>query len=227
MYVRPSGLRQRYRGHTEEGSWAAHVSARFGATVVLALLLSSCVAVAVAGAASRGRAGDPAPQKAPIAAPPAQPSPDPAPQAKVRSAVSHTSIPKTPVLRVPTVTSPVTTRSAPATQPRLVHSGTSTLANAGSPTGSRARTQLGHPVSHRHAAARPPKARPAPATRRTPSRITLAFPKDLLQLPRAALHAGSDSRGGGALLVLSSLAMGVLAIASVALLRRLRRLELR
>lgn len=221
MRVRPTGLKQRCRGHMGEGSWAAHlVARRLGEAVVLGLVLSSCVAVGAAGASSRGRASDPAPQKAPVGARSTQPSPDPAPQAKVRSAVSHTSIPRTPAIRVPAVTSPVTTKNEPATPPRLVRLGTSTLPNAGSQTGSPAR----RPVSHRHAAARPRTHRPPP--RIAPLALPPALEKGLL-LPRAALNAGSDSRSSGALLLLSSLAMGVLAFASLALLRRLRRLELR
>jgi hypothetical protein len=55
----------------------------------------------------------------------------------------------------------------------------------------------------------------------------LAWPKDLLVLPRATLQAGTASRRSGVLLLLSAVAMGVLALAGVSLLRRLRRLELR
>jgi hypothetical protein len=45
----------------------------------------------------------------------------------------------------------------------------------------------------------------------------------LLLLPRA----GTDSRSDGVLLLLSAMAMGMLTLASLSLLRRLRRLELR
>jgi hypothetical protein len=55
----------------------------------------------------------------------------------------------------------------------------------------------------------------------------LALPRDLLLLPGKALDAGATGRRNGVLLLLSSLAMAVLAVASFALLRRLRRLELR
>jgi len=55
----------------------------------------------------------------------------------------------------------------------------------------------------------------------------LALPRDLLLLPAAALHDGTTGHRDGVLLLLSSLAMAVLAVASFALLRRLRRLELR
>jgi hypothetical protein len=52
-----------------------------------------------------------------------------------------------------------------------------------------------------------------------------SLPKMLLGLPRAALHAGEQTHRDGMLLLLSSLAMGVLAVSSFALIRRLRRLE--
>ena len=61
--------------------------------------------------------------------------------------------------------------------------------------------------------------------------IVLSLPgafllKDLLRLPHAALHAGEDaSHHDGVLLLLSAVAMGVLAVSSFSLLRRLKRLE--
>jgi hypothetical protein len=47
----------------------------------------------------------------------------------------------------------------------------------------------------------------------------------LLGLPRAALRAGEQTHRDGTLLLLSSLAMGVLAVSSFALMWRLKRLE--
>jgi len=55
----------------------------------------------------------------------------------------------------------------------------------------------------------------------------LALPRDLLLLPGRALQAGETGHRDGMLLLLTSLAMAVLAVASLSLLRRLRRLELR
>jgi hypothetical protein len=52
-----------------------------------------------------------------------------------------------------------------------------------------------------------------------------SLPKTLFWLPRAAFRAEARTQGDGVLLLLSSLAMGGLAVASFALLRRLRRLE--
>ena len=54
----------------------------------------------------------------------------------------------------------------------------------------------------------------------------LALPRDLLLLPGKALHDTSGRRDG-LLLLMTSLAMAALAVASFALFRRLRRLELR
>jgi hypothetical protein len=51
------------------------------------------------------------------------------------------------------------------------------------------------------------------------------LPKALLGLPRTALRAGEQAHRSGVLLLLSSIAMAALAGASLALLRRLRRLE--
>jgi hypothetical protein len=70
----------------------------------------------------------------------------------------------------------------------------------------------------------------SPATPRDSLQTTsipfpLALPRDLLLLPRAALNSGADSRRNGVLLLLSAVAMGVLALASLTLRRRLRRLE--
>jgi hypothetical protein len=52
----------------------------------------------------------------------------------------------------------------------------------------------------------------------------LALPRDLLLLPRAALRASVRGRENGVLLLLSAVAMAVVALASFTLLRRLRRL---
>ena len=81
--------------------------------------------------------------------------------------------------------------------------------------------KISHAPARHHAAARPTESHP----------IVLSLPvafllKDFLRLPHAALHAGEAAghRDGG-LLLLSSLAMGVLAVSSFSLLRTLKRLE--
>jgi len=53
----------------------------------------------------------------------------------------------------------------------------------------------------------------------------LALPRDLLLLPSDALRAGDPTRRNGVLLLLSAVAMAVVAAASFTLLRRLRRLD--
>jgi hypothetical protein len=60
--------------------------------------------------------------------------------------------------------------------------------------------------------------------------VALSFPVEslpnaLLGLPHTAFHAGAGTHSNGLLLLLSSLAMGALAGASFALVRRLRRFE--
>ncbi|MBV8711605.1 MAG: hypothetical protein JOY56_07485, partial [Solirubrobacterales bacterium] len=77
----------------------------------------------------------------------------------------------------------------------------------------------------------PPRPRDVPATHaRGPQRIALSFPlgsltSELFRLPRAALHAGEADHRDGVLLLLSALAMGVVAVSSFTLLRRLKRLQ--
>jgi hypothetical protein len=78
-----------------------------------------------------------------------------------------------------------------------------------------------HATTHRATAARRPPAALRPKSQVTSVAFPLSLPRDLLLLP----HVGTDSRGGGVLLLLSAAAMGVLTLASLSLLRRLRRLE--
>jgi hypothetical protein len=208
LQTRRRGLWQRYRGQTEKGSWTARVIARLGELVVLAFL-GLCL-VGAAGA----NASVPTPQKAPASGQSGQPSPDPAPQAEEKQ---HVSIPSAPAIRRPVVVT-----SAPAeTTPRLVHLGTSPVTTATPSTTSHPPSRPA--VTHRLTTPRHPS-----ATHRRQSQVTslafpLALPKDLILLPRAS----TDSRSDGVLLLLSAVAMGVLTLASLSLLRRLRRLELR
>ena len=204
------GRWQRYRGQTERGSWAARVIARLGESVALAMLL-----VCAAGTAS-ATASAPAPQKSPTSGQSAQPSPDPAPQADVRS---HVSVPTAPATSHPVVTS-----SAPAeTTPHVVHIQTSPATPA-APSNGGGVVARARPIRiHRPAVAHRPSVVHRPRSQVTSLAFPLTWPKDLVLLPRA----GSDSRSGGVLLLLSAAAMGVLMLASLSLLRRLRRLELR
>jgi hypothetical protein len=213
-------LRQRYRGHTDRSSWAARVFARWGEALVLALLLSGCLGAAGASAAN------PTPQKAPASTSSRQPSPDPAPQAEVKPSTSHTSTPTAPAIRRPVVvsSSPAPTNTSATTGTRLVQLATSPAATGAPSRGARVPPTSRRTATHTTAAHRSP-ATPRDSSQTTSIPFPLALPRDLLLLPRAALNSGADSRRNGVLLLLSAVAMGVLALASLALLRRLRRLE--
>jgi hypothetical protein len=208
------GIWQRYRGQTERGSWAARVIAQLGESVVLALLVFCATGVAGASAST------PAPQKAPSAGTSGRPSPDPAPQADVKPRVSTST--------APAVRRPVVVSSAPAeTTPRIVHVQTSPATTPAAPSSSARATTASPPVTPHLAPHRPTAARRPPVIERPRSQVTslafpLTLPRDLLLLPRT----GTDSRSNGVLLLLSAMAMGLLTLASLSLLRRLRRLEL-
>lgn len=215
MRTRPRGQRHRYRGQMDASSWAARTPAPLGALVAVALFLLSCLVPSVAGAAQ------PSPQKAPASA--TTHTPDPAPQASTRTHVSHSSPP------------PVTTRSTTpvVVVPRVVHTtapaqSTSTVPSASVASGKPASAPTPAPRHPAHPASRhvaPARHAPPPQPAAHPISLSFLFgllPSDLLRLPHAA---GGVSHPGGVLLLLSSVAMGVLAVASFALLRRLRRLE--
>lgn len=214
---------QRRRGQTDAGSWAARIVARICGTMILALVASSWPTAAGATAATRGHASDPAPQKAPVVGSSSQPSPDPAPQAEVRSTVTHTSVPRTPTIRVPVVVTPATTVRTPASTVRTPAATVSAPA-ANSVTSSPSPAQ---PVRRNSSHVRVPHVATPHHARPQATRLSfpLALPRDLLLLPAAALHDGTTGHRDGVLLLLSSLAMAVLAVASFTLLRRLRRLE--
>jgi hypothetical protein len=213
-------LRQRYRGQTDWSSWAARVFARSGEALALALLLLGCLGAAGASAAN------PTPQKAPASTSSRQPSPDPAPQAEVKPSTSHTSAPTAPAIRRPNAvsSSPALTNTSAATRPRVVQLATSPAATGAPSRGARvpprSRRAATHATAAHHSRA---TSRESPQTTSIP--FPLALPRDLLLLPRAALNSGTGSRRSGVLLLLSAVAMGVLALASLTLLRRLRRLE--
>lgn len=220
MHTGQSRLRQRYRGQTDRSSWAARVFALSGEALVFSLLLLGCLGAAGAGAAN------PTPQKAPASTSSRQPSPDPAPQAEVKPSTSHTSTPTAPAISRPVAvsSSPAPTNTSAATGPRLVQLATSPAATGAPSRGARvpptSRRTATHATAAHHSPATP---RDSPHTTSIP--FPLALPSDLLLLPRAALNSGTDSRRNGVLLLLSAVAMGVVALASLTLLRRLRRLE--
>jgi len=216
LLTRSKGMWRRRRGQTEAGSWAARIVARTCGTVVVVLVVSGFLVSAGATAATPRLDPNPSPQKAPTSGAASQPTPDPAPHATSTVPAPHQSTPAEPPIRVPVDVAPARTDNAPA-----ANTVTASHAHVSRPP-----APSGRPASTQHA--RVPR---ASASHRAGSQATrlsfpLGLPRDLL-LPRVALHAGTDSRGDGVLLLLSAVAMVVLTLASLALLRRLRRLELR
>lgn len=220
MLTHSKGAWQRRRGHTEAGSWAALLIARICGTVILALVVSSWPTAAGATAATRGHSADPAPQKAPTSGATSEPAPDPAPQAAVTSPVTHRSTATHPVIRVPVVTTPA--RTVVVTPAKTVSAPAAKIV-ASTPVRPQPVRRTTSPHVRASRVAAPNHAQPQ-ATRLS---FPLAVPRDLLLLPDRVLQAGKTGHRDGVLLLLSSLAMAVLAVASFALIRRLRRLELR
>ena len=198
-------LSQRYRGQKEAGSCTACTLARLGAAATAAVLALSCLAPSAAQAAKHASAGDPSPQPSPVSSG-STPSPDPAPQAVTRSTPSHAAAPSTPAIR--RTTPAVSTVATPPVSPARTFSAQPPSSVVRSPSPGR--------VRHRHV----PGARHASA-RVGPLSFPLALPRALLLFPRA----GAPVHRNGVLLLLSSVAMAVVAVASFTLLRRLRRLE--
>jgi len=219
LQLGPRGLWRRHRGQTDASSWAAGTLARSGALMALALLVLSLLAPDLASARAHRSAPDPTPQAAPSAPAASTPPPDPAPQAMVAPHVPHSTPPPAATRTAPPVVAPrivqLTTPAQPSGQ--VAHTSAESSAPAHRP--SPPPTKVSH-TSRRHAL----------TTRSVAHPISLSFflgrlPNDLLRLPQVALRAGEDSHGGGILLLLSSLAMGVLAVSSFALVRRLKRTE--
>lgn len=179
------------------------------------MLLIGAAAPATATAGSRRAAPDPSPQRAPASA--AIPSPDPAPQAMVRSQQPHLVRPPSTPARAPVAVSAVT---------RPAQSTAATSDALGSPPVTRPRAGSARKRAH-------PAARHDARTHRSPARtgrVSLSFPlsflsKDVMRLAFGTFGAGTANRPDGVLLLLSSLAMAALAVASFSLLRRLRRFE--
>jgi hypothetical protein len=219
LRTRRRALTQRYRGQTDAGSWAAYALARLGWIVLVAALVMSAWTTSDAIAASHGAAPDPSPQKAPTAAPSNSPSPDPAPQAAVKPSVPQVSVPST---HVPAVVSPAGTVAGRTTAPQSASAQSSHVTSGPTATKAAAPSRAKHPSG--------PPAHRRPVAHGSPVSFSFPFaflPQDLLRLPRALLHAGAQARDNGVLLLLSSVAMAVLAVASFTLFRRLRRLVAR
>jgi hypothetical protein len=212
---------QRYGGQMDAGSWTARILARLGGAAAIAVLMLACLAPAAARAAKHAPARDPSPQAAPVSNG-GSPGPDPAPQAASHSTVSHASTTSTPSIRqttsVVSTRHPITVNSSPVAPAR-----TASAQSASHSAPARSSLPPARPSSHK-------RVRHAPATRPTSPRVgslsfPLALPRELLLLPRAALRAGAPDRQNGVLLLLSGVAMAVVAVAGYTLLRRLKRLE--
>jgi len=200
---------QRYRGQKDAGSSTALRLTELGETLVLALLALICLAFWAAPTSAKTHAADPSPQQAPAAQSPGSPSPDPAPQADARTTPSHTSAPTRPSIHITTSTPSSRSTSSQPLSSSVVHTPTVSAPPARR-TSSPVRAQIHH----------------VRATRKPSSRVTglsfpLALPRDLLP----SLRADVPVHRNGVLLLLSSVAMAVVAVASFTLLRRLRRLE--
>jgi hypothetical protein len=219
MLTHPQGA-QRRRGQTDAGSWAARIIGRICGAMILVIVVSGWLAAAGATAAARGQASDPAPQKAPSSGTSGQPAPDPAPQAAT-SPAPHQSTVTSPAVRKRVVITPAAT--VVVTPARTVSAPATHNTAASSPPPTRTAQHNSPARVHTPRVATPHHAR-SQATRLS---FPLALPRDLLLLPGAALHEGTAGHRDGVLLLLTSLAMAALAVASFTLLRRLRRLELR
>lgn len=234
MRARSTGNSQRNRGQLGGVSWTAVTLARVGEELIIGLLVLGCLAPTAAGAPSRHRTADPAPQKAPPALASPGTAPDPAPQAL---AAQHPPAPKPPSSQT---SSPRTSSTHVSTRARPVSSGiverpsstqpnrAAALTGAVRPPSSSGTISTAAPRHNRSASRSPGHVRAGPRLPLTkPESVSLALPfrslpKALLGLSRAAYHAVAQPHRDGVLLLLSSLAMGALAIASFAMLRRLR-----
>src|ERR1700733_2742462 len=200
---------QRYRGQKDAGSSTALRLTGWGETLVLALLALICLAFWAAPSSAKTHSADPAPQQAPAAQSPGSPSPDPAPQADARTTPSHTSAPTRPSIHVTT-----STQSSRSTSSQPLSSSVVQTPTVSAPPARRTSSPARAPIHHVRAARKP-------SPRVTGLSFPLALPRDLLP----SLRADVPVHRNGVLLLLSSVAMAVVAVASFTLLRRLRRLE--
>jgi hypothetical protein len=198
---------------------AAPILARIGELVVVCLLVAAVVSMPAEAAGGRGPAvPDPAPQ--PIAPPQptagsargsaAQPRPQTAPRPLASSPAPGAS------QRLAGGSSPT-----PATHTQSGSSGAAVPARALTRRALAVRRPVRGPRSPRRAAPRSAQAQSAEAS----AALALAGIRDLPRLPTAAALTPSTSRHNGDLLLLSSLALAALVIASLVLLRRVARLR--
>jgi DNA polymerase-3 subunit gamma/tau len=167
--------------------------ARLGAAAVLALCLSS-LAASPARAAEGGPAPEPAPPSAPSSSGPEGPRPDATPQAPPPAAARAPIVPATPVAPSSATPPPTSARGHARQAP--------------------ARPTLRHRRRRAPAITHPRASRPARAHKRTAAAAS--------KIPAPAPVSGPGHRDG-TLLLAAALAAGLLALASLSLLRLLTR----
>lgn len=228
MRTRRPGYTQRDRGQKGGVSGPAGTLARCVTLVALAVLVPSLLAPDFASALARRATPDPTPQAAPSAPAARAPSPDPAPHAAVSP---HPAVSSRPAVRSQSShSSPVLTTSGRVPSvivPRIVHVAAPAQRPAVSPDVTHVSPVRRSTPRHR------PTVSHTPAHHTTPvvaNHVSVSFSlgflgKDLLRLAPAAFRGGEAPQRDGVLLLLASLAMGVLAVSSFALSRRLKELE--
>jgi hypothetical protein len=185
---------------------------RFSEILVTSITLVAFALTGVAAAAT--------PDRAPSQSAGTSPAPDPQSQ-PVRLSPTHKSAPPvtvTPVSAAPTTTSsPSTSTTSPPRSSVQVRS--SSVAQGSSTVIERAQSARRTPAPARKH--HPPAARP---THRSigPVSVDLGVPR--IALP-TVVASGSEPPRNGVLLLLSSLALGLLVVASLTLLRRVKRLN--
>jgi hypothetical protein len=197
-------------------------AASIGARIWHALVLGAAVLALTAGparSASSGPSPDRAPPSSAGSAPSPGPVPDPAPQAHIQPASTGSggvtsSGSEAPPARLPSVAAsrpnPVTPVQVGGSE--VVAPGPTTHATVHRPSAPSTRTRPAHTE-----AARSHRTRAAPDTRRRH--------RDLLSTAGATLFSVAGDRHNGLLLLLSSLAMAVLALAGLSLARVLKRAQ--
>jgi hypothetical protein len=217
--------------------------------VIMVILLLSLGAPAAATAAGGGNVSSPQPQKAPNPSP--TPAPDPAaaaPQAQTPTSSSQTPVATSHPVGDGIAVTPGSTRPS-RSSPRVTAPTGSSVPEVRVPHLPVARPAA-RPMQTVAPAAKQPAAPLRPAPHREPRRsaphrsdprraavthkasrsdapfgVTLVSPNDLPRLSALALAEARGGHPGGALLLFSALALGVLVIASLTLLRRLTRLR--
>jgi len=208
---------------------AAGMVSRLAGAVVVLLIVSSCLVTAEAGARAHHFTPDPSPQRAPAVAPSVVPTPDAVPQAASRVA-THSSTATGPMSRPSIVVHSTGTGTVHTTA--TVQSASRVRASGAATVPASHRVTVAHSAHRRRTPAHSASAHRGHASHRatlySAASLSPTFaPTDSLGAPVAAVHAGRLDHPDGLLLLLSSLAMAGLAVASLALLRRLRGLERR